>query len=291
MRPRESLTTLGPIGVPMGTVGREEVDPDAHSAAPREQVLRRMEGLHQASLYPVGREKLSYGLDLPQDQIDAAVASLLSEALMEEPEAGWYKLTEAGRAAARAAEAADQWAQTLPPDDVSLYSTSGGLYRATPSAEDPEAPRLIISRRDSRIELTPSESASVVGHLDTAATALGELRKTLEGRDAVEAEAELQEYLEPTAGVGHNRPPNVVEEIHELAEEGSEALKREEVRLGTLRAVQVALRYYWERFAEAASSSAGKAFGTSLGALLVGLLADAVGALDALMEALGPLFK
>jgi hypothetical protein len=51
------------------------------------------------------------------------------------------------------------------------------------------------------------------------------------------------------------------------------------------------LRYHWEQFAEAASSSAGKVFGTSLGALLVGLLADAVGALDVLMEALGPLFK
>ena len=271
---------------------KNPIDPDTRSAALREQVLRRMEALHQASLYPVGREKLIFGLDSSQDQVDAAVASLVSEALMEEPEAGWYKLTEAGRAAARAAEAANQWSQTLPPDDGSLHSTSGGLYRATPSDEDAKAPRLTVSRPDGRhIELTPSESASVFRHMDTAATALGELRKSLEGRDAVEVEVELQEYLEPPAGIGHNRPPNVVEEIHELAEEGSEALKREEVRLGTLRAVQVALRYHWERFAEAASSSAGKALGTSLVALLVGLLADAVGALDVLMEALGPLFK
>ena len=270
---------------------KSQKDPN-HSASLREQVLRRMEALHRASLYPVAREKLSYGLDSPQDEIDAVVAILLSEALMVEPEAGWYKLTEAGRAAARAAEAADQWSQTLPPNDGGLHSTSGGLNRVTSSDEDVEAPMLIVSRWDGRrIELSPSESASFFGHLDTAATALGELRQALEGRDVFEAEAELQEFLEPTAGVGHNRPPHVAEEIQHLAEEGSQALKREEVRLGTLRAVQVALRYHWERFAEAASSSAGKAFGTSLGALLVGLLADAVGALDALIEAVGPLFK
>ena len=82
---------------------KNPIDPDTRSAALREQVLHRMEALHQASLYPVGREKLIFGLDSSQDQVDAAVASLVSEALMEEPEAGWYKLTEAGRAAARGA--------------------------------------------------------------------------------------------------------------------------------------------------------------------------------------------
>lgn len=89
-----------------------------------------------------------------------------------------------------------------------------------------------------------------------------------------------------TPGIGHNKPPEPVIELDEIADVGIEAVTEPKPEIGPVRTVRAALSYHANRFAENFSAEAGKSTGKYVGPVIVAALLHAIGALDKLIELL-----
>jgi hypothetical protein len=169
---------------------------------------------------------------------------------------------------------------TISPPAASL---TVGATDPTVTISRPLAPTVIVAPDGHLVQLEPEKQAEIGTLIEEAEKVLAGLKEALADPAAAGLQAELDASAFASPGIGHNKPPRVLdervfEELRDVAEEGTTGLKSEQLRLGWLRSILAALRHYGNIFTEAAAKSAGN----KVGLLILALIADAMGAFEAL---------